>query len=165
MVASGSSRSSTPTFTSTVNSTTTPLTGSATFTGTWELTEAPEVAVQCKSDVAGTLYFDFSPDGTNVDSTFPVNGFTVSAGVSEFHRASLADNTTNTAQMVLWTREFGGAIRLQRPFTTSTTAPQNIELYGAVTFPAKTDIMIRRTAVQNNGAAIQASFGILLVKN
>lgn len=72
---------------STLNTTTTPLGGSATYTGTWEKINAADVMVACKTDVAGTLYFDFSPDGVNADSTFPVNGFTLTAGVSEFHIA------------------------------------------------------------------------------
>lgn len=68
------------------NKTTTPLAGSATFTGDWERFDSPDVGVSCKTDADGTLYFDFSNDGTNVD-TFPVNGFTVHAGVHEFHTA------------------------------------------------------------------------------
>lgn len=73
--------------TSAGNSTTSTLAGDATFTGTAELNDFPHVGVMCKSDVAGTLYFDFSNDGTNWDSTFPVNGFECGAGVSEFHTA------------------------------------------------------------------------------
>lgn len=69
------------------NTTTTPLTGGATFTGTAELVSGfPDVGVSCKTDAAGTLYFDFSNDGTNWD-TFPVNGFVITAGVHEFHTA------------------------------------------------------------------------------
>jgi len=71
---------------STGNTTTTPLGSGATFTGDWELTSLPDVGVSCKADVAGTLYFDFSNDRTNVD-TFPVSGFVCSAGVHEFHTA------------------------------------------------------------------------------
>lgn len=69
------------------NSTTSALGSSATFTGTWELTTAPDVMASVKTDAAGTLYFDFSTDGTNADSTFPPNGFKVAAGINEFHTA------------------------------------------------------------------------------
>jgi len=69
------------------NTTTTPLTGSATFTGTSEQNNHADVMVSCITDAAGTLYFDFSVDGTNWGS-FPSNGFTVSAGIHEFHTAS-----------------------------------------------------------------------------
>ena len=68
------------------NSTTTALAGAATYTGTFEQNTFPEVMVSCKADVSGTLYFDFSNDGTNVD-TFPSSGFNVAAGVHEFHTA------------------------------------------------------------------------------
>lgn len=71
---------------STANSTTTPLSGAATFTGTGEQSFFPDVGVSCYSDVAGTLYFDFSIDGTNW-RTFPSDGFAVSAGIHEFHTA------------------------------------------------------------------------------
>ena len=71
----------------TENCTTHPLGASQTFTGTGVQNPYPQVGVMVKSDVAGTLYFDFSNDGTNWDSTFPVAGFGVAAGVSEFHTA------------------------------------------------------------------------------
>lgn len=69
---------------STVNTTTAALGGSATYTGQYEQNTQPEVCVSCISDVAGTLYFDFSPDGVNTN-TFPVAGFPVAAGIHEFH--------------------------------------------------------------------------------
>lgn len=71
---------------SSLNTTVAPLTGGATYTGTYEGNGYPDVMVSCQTDVAGTLYFDFSPDGTN-DNSFPVAGFTVAAGIHEFHTA------------------------------------------------------------------------------
>lgn len=68
------------------NTTTTPLTGGATFTGTAEQNSFPDVMCSCYSDTAGTLYFDFSVDGTNW-RTFPTGGFAVAAGIHEFHTA------------------------------------------------------------------------------
>lgn len=69
------------------NTSTTPLSSSATFTGTGEVNEYPDVMVSCQTDNTGTLYFDFSVDGTNW-STFPVNGFSIAANTHEFHTAS-----------------------------------------------------------------------------
>lgn len=69
------------------NSSTVALTGGATFTGAWEMTTAPDVMASLKTDASGTLFFDFSTDGVNSDSTFPPLGFTVAAGVNEFHTA------------------------------------------------------------------------------
>ena len=69
---------------STVNTTTTPTTS---YTGTGEQNDYPEVMVSCFSDDQdGTLYFDFSVNGTDW-RTFPSDGFSVSAGIHEFHTA------------------------------------------------------------------------------
>lgn len=75
-------------FQSTSNTTTTPLASAATYTGTGEVAPADGVAVSCKTDNSGTLYFDFSPDGTNWDA-FPSNGFDVVANVHEYHTAKV----------------------------------------------------------------------------
>jgi len=72
---------------STLNSTTATLAGSGTFTGTGEQNDKPDLFVMCISDVSGTLFFDFSNDGTNWDSTYPTAGFVCSAGVPEVHEA------------------------------------------------------------------------------
>lgn len=69
------------------NSTSTALSGGATFTGTWELNQYQFLAAFCRADVAGTLYFEFSHDGVTVQSTFPVAGFSVSANTYEAHAA------------------------------------------------------------------------------
>jgi hypothetical protein len=67
-----------------VNSTTAPLAASATFTGKWESAQDhDDVVVSVKTDQDGTLYVDFSPDKTNVDSTLT---YSVSAGTNEVHR-------------------------------------------------------------------------------
>lgn len=68
------------------NNSTTPLGSGATYTGTFEQNTYTEVMVSCTTDNTGTLYFDFSVDGTNV-STFPSGGFKVASGVQEFHVA------------------------------------------------------------------------------
>ena len=71
---------------STDNTTVTPLTGAATFTGTGEQNGFPQVTVSCQTDNTGTLFFDFSVDGSNW-TTYPVGGFTVAAGIHEYHTA------------------------------------------------------------------------------
>ena len=50
-----------------------------TYTGVGELNDYAYVGVNLQADESGTLYFDFSQDGTNW-STYPVNGFTVASG-------------------------------------------------------------------------------------
>ena len=71
---------------SSFNSTTALLGAGETFTGEAELNDFPDIGVSCHSSSAGTLYFDFSNDGTNWN-TFPVAGFNVAAGIHEFHTA------------------------------------------------------------------------------
>lgn len=71
---------------STGNTTTTALGSNETFTGAAEQNSFPDVMCSCYSDVVGTLYFDFSVDGTNW-RTFPTGGFVVAAGIHEFHTA------------------------------------------------------------------------------
>jgi hypothetical protein len=68
------------------NSSVTPLSGGATFTGSGELNSESDVMVSCKSDAAGTLFFDFSVDNENWE-TFPTSGFVVKANIHEFHTA------------------------------------------------------------------------------
>lgn len=73
--------------TSTNNSTAIALLAAATYTGTGEdVSGYGSVVVACKSDVAGTLYMEFSPDNTNWDSSL---SFVVAAGVNEVHRLSV----------------------------------------------------------------------------
>lgn len=72
--------------TSTNNTTTTLLSSGATYTGTGEQNNYPQVAVYLFSNIAGTLNFEFSVDGVNWH-TFPTAGFTVSASIPEFHTA------------------------------------------------------------------------------
>ena len=93
---------------STVNSTTTPLASGATFTGTGEQNQFPDVYVSCITDQAGKLYFDFSNDGTNWN-VFPPNGFDLTANVHEAHKAlksgryfrARVTNTSGSAQTYL----------------------------------------------------------------
>ena len=72
---------------STGNSSTTILTSGSTFTGTGEQNNFPQVGVMVKTDQTGVLYFDFSSDGVNWDSTFPVSGFKLAANIPDFHTA------------------------------------------------------------------------------
>lgn len=58
-----------------------------TWTGTYEQNNYQYVIVSLQTDDAGgTLYFDFSPDGTNTN-TFPVAGFEVASTTHEIHTA------------------------------------------------------------------------------
>lgn len=69
------------------NSSTTPLSAAATFTGTGvDVLPYASVVVAVKTDQAGTLYIEFSPDNTNWDSSL---SFSVAASTNEVHRISV----------------------------------------------------------------------------
>lgn len=104
-----------------VNTTTTPLGasgGTDTFDGIFEQNNARDVMVSCKTDQPGTLYFIFSNDRTNED-TFPVQGFSVAAGIHEFHVALKGPrwfrvkfvNTSASAQTYLRIYTYFGSFR------------------------------------------------------
>jgi len=69
--------------TSTLNSTSAALNTLTTFTGTAELNNYSDVLIVCKTDQDGTLYAEFSVDGTNWDSSI---SFIVLANSNEIHR-------------------------------------------------------------------------------
>jgi len=65
------------------NNTIVPLAADATFTGVAELNNSPHVGVSCFSDTSGTLYFDFSINGTDW-RTFPTSAVSVFFNVTEY---------------------------------------------------------------------------------
>jgi len=69
---------------STGNSTTTALSGDATYTGDETITSHPDILVTLKTDVAGTLYIDLGVVSGTYDTTLT---FDVAAGSGEFHTA------------------------------------------------------------------------------
>lgn len=70
-----------------LNSSTTALSAGATFTGGWQFADDfPSLILAVKTDQAGVLYLDFSPDGTNVDSTL---SYDVAAATNEVHRVTV----------------------------------------------------------------------------
>jgi len=72
---------------STSNSSVATLADGATFTGTGvDALLYPSVTVAVKTDKAGTLYVEFSPDNTNWDSSL---SFSVAANVNEVHRITV----------------------------------------------------------------------------
>lgn len=68
----------------TIHTSGTTVTGA--FVGLSELNAQPNVAVSLSCNANGTLYSQFSNDGTTW-STFPVNGYTITANIGEFQTA------------------------------------------------------------------------------
>ena len=69
-----------------LNTTTSPLAANATYTGTFHQSNHPDVMVSLHTDVAGTLYFDYSDDNIYF-VTEPAAGYPVTAGAHEVHTA------------------------------------------------------------------------------
>lgn len=70
-----------------LNSTSTPLASSGTWTGEWtDVAQWDAVVLAVRTDAGGTMYADFSPDGTNADSTLT---FEVAANINEVHRITI----------------------------------------------------------------------------
>lgn len=63
----------------------TPLSAFATFSSTSELNGFTHFGIMSTADSTGTIFFDFSNDGVNWDSTFPSSGFATSTGIPEVH--------------------------------------------------------------------------------
>jgi hypothetical protein len=57
-----------------------------TYTGTAEENDYAYLGVNLQVDESGTLFFDFSQDGTNW-SSYPVAGFAIASGINEVHTA------------------------------------------------------------------------------
>jgi hypothetical protein len=69
------------------NSTTTPLNSGATFTGTAvDVSSFSSVVFGCYTDQNGTLYLEFSTDGTNWDSSL---SFSILANTNDVHRVTV----------------------------------------------------------------------------
>lgn len=71
---------------SSLNNSTAPLGISGTFTGSAEDNPYPDAMISCFSDVAGTLFIEFSVNGADWRA-FPTSGYEVAAGIHEFHTA------------------------------------------------------------------------------
>lgn len=97
-----------------------------------------------------------------------ISSFTVPSGYKAHlkrYSASMDDNTSNSAIVAIKVRDFGtNTFRLTRPFSISTTKNKTENLYGAETYPEKTDIVFRCTSIANANGIINVDFGILLSK-
>lgn len=91
--------------------------------------------------------------------TIPI-GYT---GYLKRYSAAMLDLTANKATVAVWVREFGGGIRITETTGISTDWPRTIELYGGISYPAKTDIRMRCLSVQNASATINSRFDLLCV--
>ena len=113
------------------NSSSTLLASLATFTGAWkDVSEYPSVVVAAKTDQAGWLYIDFSPDGVNQDSTLT---YSIEAGANEVHKLTVTRkffririyNSSASAQTYLRVQSILGD---QGPLITAANAAVQVDI-------------------------------------
>ena len=134
------------------NWTNTPLAAGATYTGTAENIAAfPSTILSCKTDTSGTIYLDYSVDGTNWDSTLSWN---VAPNTTEVHRITNTrafarvrfTNVSATAQTYLRLQMLSGS-------QTSLTSPLGSIIQGdadtLIVRPTDYSLDIARGLVEN----------------
>lgn len=145
---------------STVNSSSTLLTAGSTFTGTSELNGFNDVMVSVKTDQNGTLYMDFSPDGTNWDSTLSfqydtarINPPHILVKGARYYRTRFTNDSASDQTYLRLETDYGNFNKL--------TAPQNgtlSENYDAL--PTRpTDYFSEVAQGKRQGASIWNKFG------
>lgn len=130
------------------NSSTVALNAAATFTGTSaDVLAYASVVCAVKTDQAGTLYMEFSPDGTNWDSSIP---FSVAAGTNEVHRLAV-------------TRRY-----FRARFTNTSASNQTYFRLQSIAGSQSSITSVLNSAVQQDAAALVTrpiDFNLLVAKN
>ena len=94
--------------------------------------------------------------------------YTIPAGFTGYmvgYSASMFDITSNNAELAIFTRDFGGAVRLRSPFVISETAGLSRERYRGLQFNEKTDLTFRCYEIVNSNGDVTVSWDMLLVPN
>ena len=142
----------------TSNSSTAALNASATFTGTAEDVFAfPSVVVAIKTDQAGTLYIEFSPDGTNWDSSL---SFAVAADTNEIHRLTVTrryfrvrfTNTSTSNQTYFRLQCMAGS---QTALTSALNSVIQADADALLVRPLDFNLMVSEGLYQNRSATIK----------
>jgi|SRR5210317_625164 len=112
---------------STTNSSTTPLAGSGVFTGDWEdVSQWPDTVVSVTTDVDGIYSVQYSPDGTNVDST--LTRYYQTAGINVPHRFT----NTRRYMRVVYTNNGTDQTYFRLQTTYGSRHPLNVPIDGTV---------------------------------
>lgn len=96
------------------------------------------------------------------------SGYTVPLGYTAYMRkivVTIRGGSNNSIDGSIWTRTNGGAPRLRRPFTVSTTAALNDIIYGGLAFPEKSDIILRVTATAGTNIDVAGGYDLILREN
>lgn len=111
------------------NASTTPLAAGATFTGVSELNDYNDVMVQVKTDQNGVFYMQFSPDGTNWDTSIPftydtsvINPPHILVKANRYFRVVFT-NTSDNAQTFLRLNTYYGSFQKLTAAINGTLSP------------------------------------------
>jgi hypothetical protein len=140
------------------NSTLISLNAGATFIGTAENAEEYS-AITCavKTDQAGTLYMELSPDGTNWDES---NTFSISAGTNEVHRIAVTrkyfrtrfTNTSGSNQTYLRLQTvFGHSPPLNKPLTDALAEDDAVSVTKAISYGQTDNGSFAATSITDEG--------------
>lgn len=140
------------------NSSTTALNAAATYTGTSvDVSQYASVVVAVKTDQAGTLYIEFSPDGTNWDSSL---SFSVAASTNEVHRLTVTrkyfrvrfTNTSASNQTYFRLQSMAGA---QPALTSALNSVIQADADAATVRPLDFNLMTAEGLYQNRNNTIK----------
>jgi hypothetical protein len=145
------------------NSTTTVLSSLATFTGTpTDVINFTSVVVALKTDQKGILYIEFSPDGTNWDSSL---SFVSNANTNEIHRLTVTRrymrvrfyNSSTSGQTYLRLQTLLGQ---QQTLTSALNSQIQSDADTTVVRPLDFNLMVAEGLYQNRGQYIKDGINI-----
>lgn len=140
------------------SSSTATLASGASFTGTaTDVSSFGSITAAVLTDQNGTLYVEFSPDGTNWDSSIP---YSVSAGLNEVHRLTVTrqymrvrfTNTSASAQTYFRLQSLAG----DQPILTSrlgSTIQEDADT--VITRPLDFNLMVASNLYQNRSVLVK----------
>lgn len=97
------------------------------------------------------------------------SAYTVPAGytgyIKRLHGAVRGSTTTAHVDFSIWVRQFGTPPRLRRPSAVNFGGELDDNIYGGLSIPEKTDIIVRVTAVSANNTDVSIGYDLVLIAN
>ena len=146
------------------NSTATPILATETWTGTWfDVQGFNSISILADTDVAGTLYADFSTNGTDVDrhiqlssSSTVVSGIHNLIPVAKYFRVLVVNGTSNQTTMVVQTM-YSTSPRIALPTSRNGQAVSNYT--DALSVKSISDYKAQVALGQNGDVGLWNKFG------
>ena len=148
---------------SSVNTSDTPLNAGATFTGVGEVNGAADVLIVAKTDQNGTIFCDFSIDGTNWDSTITIPYVTTAINPphvlvkgARYFRVRF-QNTSASNQTYLRLATYYGSFN-KLTSTLNSIVPQTFD--ALVTRPIDFNLMVAKNLYQGHQATLKDGLNV-----